>query len=193
MELDKRIKALTDIQSVTSILNNRDLDKKGYFADHIAEFKDLSKCMYGEFVEYREHEQCFLCEIDHYDGTFDHTYYRYFIPEDSLLPEVKPEKKYRPFSLNEFLERFKIGNTVTFRFKKGEHVPEEECRVEYTNLITGYETLPENRDIPGKSSILLGGCPPISLARLFEFYELENEYYFPTVWQPFGVLDKENE
>ena len=103
----------------------------------------------------------------------------------------KTEKKYRAFSLNEFLERFKIGNTVTFRMKKGEHVPEAECRVEYTRLITGYETLPENRDIPGKSSILLGGCPPTSLARLFEFYELENEYYFPAVWQPFGMEDKE--
>lgn len=193
MEFDKRIKALTDIQSVTSILNNRDLDKKGYFADRIAEFKDLSKCMYGEFVEYREHEQCFLCEIDHYDGTFDHTYYRYFIPEDSLLPEEKPQKKYRPYSLNEFLEQYKIGETVTFRLKKDEHILEAECRVEYKRMVTGYETLPEDRDQPGKSSILLGGCPPTGLARLFELYEIKNEYSVPTVWLPFGVLDKENE
>lgn len=185
MELDKRIEALTDIQSVTSILNNRDLDKKGYFADHIAEFKDLSKCMYGEFVEYREHEQCFLCEIDHYDGTFDHTYYRYFLPEDSLLP-VEPEKKYRPFSLNEFLERYKIGDTVTFRMKKDEHIPEAECLIEYKRMITGYEILPEDKDTPGKGSILLGGCPPTGLARLFEFYELEND----GKWHPFGIIDE---
>lgn len=187
MELDKRIKALTDIQSVTSGCHDwKFITKKGYFAESITEFENLKKCVYAEYIGYREHERCFHY-WDEKDGK-DYTHYaRYFIPEDSLLPEVKPEKKYRPFSLNEFLERFKIGDTVTFRFKKGEHVPEEECRVEYTRLITGYKTLPENRDIPGKSSILLGGCPPTSLARLFEFYELENEYYFPTVWQPFGI------
>ena len=190
MELDKRIKALTDIQSVTDGCHDWEfMTKKGYFANSIFDFKDLKRtCVYGEYAGWREHNQCFLCE-----QAGDKAYFSYFLPEDSLLPEEKPEKKYRPYSLNEFLERFKIGNTVTFRIKKGEYVPEEECRVEYTRLITGYETLPENRDIPGKSSILLGGCPPTSLARLFEFYELENEYYFPTVWQPFGVLDKENE
>lgn len=194
MKLDKRIKAITDIQSVTDGCHDWEfMTKKGYFADSLVNFQDLSKCEYGTYVDYRERDKCFHCEVVCPDGTTDYNWFSYFLPEDSLLPEVKPEKKYRPFSLNEFLERFKIGNTVTFRFKKGEHVPEEECRVEYTRLITGYETLPENRDIPGKSSILLGGCPPIGLARLFEFYELENEYYFPTVWQPFGVLDKENE
>ena len=189
MELDKRIKALTDIQSVTSGCHDwQFMTKKGYFADNLEEFRDLSKCVYGEYMGYAEKDQCFTAEVR---GNATQFVFRYFIPEDSLLPEVKPEKKFRAFSLNEFLERFKIGNTVTFRLKKGEHVPEEECRVEYTNLITGYETLPENRDKPGKSSILLGGCPPISLARLFEFYELENEYYFPTVWQPFGTEVKE--
>lgn len=105
----------------------------------------------------------------------------------------EPEKKYRPYSLNEFLERYKIGSTVTFRLKKDGHAPEAECLVEYTRMITGYETLPEDRDKPGKSSILLGGCPPISLSRLFEFYELRNKYYVPDVWQPFGVIEDDKE
>lgn len=190
MELDKRIKALTDIQSVTNGCHDWEfMTKKGYFANSIFDFKDLKRtCVYGEYAGWREHNQCFLCE-----QTGDQAYFSFFLPEDSLLPEEESEKKYRPYSLNEFLERYKIGDTVTFRLKKGEHVPEEECRVEYTRLITGYETLPENRDKPGKSSILLGGCPPTSLARLFEFYEIENEYYFSTVWQPFGIEVKENE
>lgn len=191
MELDKRIEALTDILSVTVGCHDWELmTKKGYFANNIFDFKDLKRlCAYGEYAGWREHNQCFLCEF----LSGDQAYFSFFLPEDSLLPEEKPEKKYRAFTLNEFLERFKIGNTVTFRLKKDGHAPEAECRVEYTRLITGYETLPENRDIPGKSSILLGGCPPTSLARLFEFYELENEYYFPAVWQPFGIEVKENE
>lgn len=103
------------------------------------------------------------------------------------VKKEEPKTKYRPFSLNEFLERYKMGNTVTFRLKKGEYVPEAESLVEYQRMITGYEGLPEDRDKPGKGSILLGGCPPVSLARLFEFYELDNDFN----WQPFGILEEE--
>lgn len=189
MELDKRIKKgkrpLTcfDLKEAEQFIG-----KKGYFAHCIDYYEDLKSTVFGTLssTEDGDHSS-FVCT----EETFDNYYYHFFIPEDWVLPEAKSEKTYRPYSLNEFLERFKIGNTVTFRLKKGEHVPEEECRVEYTRLITGYETLPENRDIPGKSSILLGGCPPTSLARLFEFYELQNKYYFPTVWQPFGVIEDE--
>lgn len=195
MKLDKRIKALTDIQSVTNGCHDWEfMTKKGYFANSIFDFKDLKRtCVYGEYAGYREHDKCFHCEVILPDGTTDYNWFSYFLPEDSLLPEEKPEKKYRPYSLNEFLEQYKIGETVTFRLKKDEHILEAECRVEYKRMVTGYETLPEDRDQPGKSSILLGGCPPTGLARLFEFYEIKNEYSVPTVWLPFGVLDKENE
>ena len=174
MELDKRIKALTDIQSVTSILNNRDLDKKGYFADHIAEFKDLSKCMYGEFVEYREHEQCFLCEIDHYDGTFDHTYYRYFIPEDSLLPEEKPEKKYRAFTLTEWINQHEIGQIIHYR-SKSEGI---EAHIMYMGTYHH----------KNKGTIVLG-VASYTLDCLFEEYELEID----GEWMPFGIEVKDEE
>ena len=174
MKLDKRIKALTDIQSVTSILNNRDLDKKGYFADRIAEFKDLSKCMYGEFVEYREHEQCFLCEIDHYDGTFDHTYYRYFIPEDSLLPEEKPEKKYRAFTLTEWINQHEIGQIIHYR-SKSEGV---EAHIMYMGTYHH----------KNKGTIVLG-VASYTLDCLFEEFEIEID----SEWQPFGIEVKDEE
>lgn len=198
MELDKRIikgkRPLTcfDLKEASDFLN-----KTGYFANEFDYFSDLSKVTeccsevyHGKLLGIKENKRCVFKYLS-MDCSRESSY-RFFIPEEWVLPE-EPEKKYRAFTLNEFLERHKIGNTVTFRLKKGEHVPEDECRVEYTRLITGYETLPENRDIPGKGSILLGGCPPTGLARLFEFYELENEYYFPTVWQPFGIEIKENE
>ena len=172
MELDKRIKTRTDIQSVTSILNNLDLDKKGYFADRIAEFKDLSKCMYGEFVEYREHEQCFLCEIDHYDGTFDHTYYRYFIPEDSLLPEVKPEKKYRAFTIAEWIEHHEIGEVIHYR-SKSEGI---EAHIMYMGTYHH----------KNKGTIVLG-VASYTLDCLFEEFEIEID----GEWQPFGTEVKE--
>ena len=117
----------------------------------------------------------------------------FILPCEWVKPEEKPEKKYRAFSLNEFLERYKIGDTVTFRMKKDEHIPEAECLIEYKRMITGYEILPEDKDTPGKGSILLGGCPPTGLARLFEFYEIKNSYYCPAVWQPFGIIDESQE
>ena len=92
MELDKRIKTITDIKSVTDGCHDWELmNKKGYFANRIVNFTDLSTCAYGEYTEYREHDQCFLCENDK-------TYYSYFLPEDVLEPV---EKKYRPYKMEE--------------------------------------------------------------------------------------------
>ena len=190
MELDKRIKDISTIQTILQHDVNC-IGCKGYFFDEFVDTKDLSEyCCYGELIEIDfgrdQNDLCFKAKLENGNTNF----FRFFIPETDLKPI---EKKYRPYSLNEFLEQYKIGETVTFRLKKDEHILEAECRVEYKRMVTGYETLPEDRDQPGKSSILLGGCPPTGLARLFELYEIKNEYSVPTVWLPFGVLDKENE
>lgn len=181
LELDKRIKAITDIKSVTDGCHDWEfMTKKGYFANSIFDFKDLERtCVYGEYTEYREHDQCFLCEIDHYDGTFDHTYYRYFIPEDSLLPEEEPEKKYRPLSYKEFWRLFDFGDGVCFR-RKGQDTAE-------FSMYLGYEIDSDgNRDeIPGEGKVNLGGNR-YTLAELFEYYEM----HLDGEWQPFGVLDE---
>ena len=114
MELDKRIKALTDIQSVTNGCHDWEfMTKKGYFANSIFDFKDLKRtCVYGEYAGWREHNQCFLCE-----QAGDTAYFSYFLPEDSLLPEEKPEKKYRPYSLSEWIEQHEIGDIIHHRSK----------------------------------------------------------------------------
>lgn len=184
MELDKRIASITDIYSVNDGCHDwKFMNQKGYFANSIFDFKDLKRlCVYGEYDDYREHDKCFSCRV-YSNGITECEWFTYFIPEDDLKPK-EPEKKYRPFSLNEFLEQYEIGETVTFRLKKDGYAPEAECLVEYTRMITGYEILPEDKDTSGKGSILLGGCPPIGLARLFELYERENT-------EPFGVIDEE--
>ena len=181
LELDKRIKAITDIKSVTDGCHDWEfMTKKGYFANSIFDFKDLKRtCMYGEYTEYREHDQCFLCEIDHYDGTFDHTYYRYFIPEDSLLPEEEPEKKYRPFSLEEFSNIFKVCDLVEFRYKDSDEV---KCAM-FTGYITDVDRIDDKT--PGAVELMLG-CFHYSLLSLFK----ECELFLNGEWQPFGVLDE---
>lgn len=190
MELDKRIKAITDIQSVTDGCHDWEfMTKKGYFADRIVNFQDLSKCEYGTYVDYREHDKCFHCEVNLPDGTSDYNWFSYFLPEDSLLPEEKPEKKYRPYSLNEFLNEHEIGDKITYRHKYKEQ-PENFIR--HKEMICGYQIMEGEANTPGEGLINLGGVW-VSLQSMFDDCETPNSYLYPEVWEPFGVLDKENE
>ena len=179
MELDKRIKTLTDIQSVTDGCHDWELmNKKGYFADRLADFKDLKRtCMYGEYAEYREHDQCFLCKIDHHDGTFDDTYYRYFIPEDVLIPE-EPKKKYRPFTLAEWIEKHEIGDVIKFRNSNM-----QEFHVLYTGYI--FDTNDDIQDVRTKGHIMLVNSS-YSFQELFDDYEI----CVYGEWQPFGIVEE---
>lgn len=181
LELDKRIKAITDIKSVTDGCYDRALmTKKGYFANSIFDFKDLKRtCVYGEYAGWREHNQCFLCE-----QAGDETYYSYFLPEDCLLPR-EHEKKYRPYSLNEFLNEHEIGDKITYRLKLDKQ-PEDFIRNKV--MICGYQIVTGNANTPGEGFINLGGSL-ISLQTLFNTYETPNDYLYPEVWQPFGVME----
>ena len=189
MELDKRIKEgkrpLTcfDIEEAKQFIG-----KECYFSSKLENFENLSKVPHAHLYNVDDSSTPFQCYGD--DGILC---YDCFILPCEWVMEEEPEPKYRAFTLNEFLKSYKIGDTVTFRMKKDEHIPEAECLIEYKRMITGYEILPEDKDTPGKGSILLGGCPPTGLARLFEFYEIKNSYYCPAVWQPFGIIDEDKE
>ena len=182
--LDKRIKAITDIKSVTDGRPDRELmTKKGYFANSIFDFKDLKRtCMYGEYGDWRKHNQCFLCKF----LSGDQAYFTYFLPEDSLLPE-EPEKKYRPYSLNEFLNEHEIGDKITYRLKLDK---QSEKFIRRKDMICGYQIETGKADVPGEGVINLGGMC-VSLLAMFNIYETPNNYLYPEVWQPFGVVDKE--
>jgi len=179
MELDKRIKALTDIQSVTNGCHDWEfMTKKGYFANSIFDFKDLKRtCVYGGYAGWREHNQCFLCE-----QTGDKAYFSYFLPEDSLLPEEKPEKKYRPYTLEEFFNIFKVGDLVEFRYKDSDEV---KCAM-FTGYITDVDRIDDKN--PGSCELMLG-CFHYSLLSLFE----ECELFLNGEWQPFGIEVKDEE
>ena len=181
MELDKRIKALTDIQSVTNGCHDWEfMTKKGYFANSIFDFKDLKRtCVYGEYAGWREHNQCFLCEVILPDGTTDYNWFSYFLPEDSLLPEEKPvEKKYRPYSLEEFLEIFDVGDQIEFRYKDTDDVK----HAMFTGYITDVERIDDKT--PGACEVMLG-IFHYSLLDLFKDFELS----YNGEWQPFGVIE----
>lgn len=175
MELDKRIEALTDILSVTAGCHDWELmTKKGYFANTIFDFRDLKRlCAYGEYAGWREHNQCFLCK-----QAGDETYYSYFLPESRLLPE-EPEKKYRPFSLEEFLKIFDIGDQIGFRSKDNGEV-KHAMFVGYTD-----DFLADNSDRSDGENDVMIGIYRFSLSYLFDNYELLLE----DGWQPFGIKE----
>lgn len=161
MELDKRIKDITDIFSVTDGCNEILMDKKGYFADTIIKFKDLKKCIYGKYAGYDgEKDRCFRVEVE---GESSLKQARYFIPEFRLKPE---EKEYRPYTLTEFVNTYSLGDEVIMRSKDNPTVKHV--------LFVEYEE--------GKDDVRLGQCW-YTFMILFNNYEI----YTGKGWKPFGV------
>ena len=177
MNLDKRIKTLTDIQSVTDGCHDWEfMTKKGYFANSIFDFKDLKRtCVYGEYAGWREHNQCFLCE-----QASDQAYFSFFLPEDRLLLE-EPEKKYRPYSLAEWVDQHEIGEVITFRNRQG-----QEFHVMYTGYVI--DNGEDIQDIRTTGRIMLINIGYF-LENLFKDYEI----CINGEWLPFGVIAEDGE
>ena len=87
--------------------------------------------------------------------------------------EVKEEKKYRPFSLEEFLSKFSIGTKISFRRR-------DITRSIY-GLFEGYQT--DKDETEAYHKIIICNLR-YTLNDLFERYEYLDEY---GEWQPFGV------
>lgn len=83
---------------------------------------------------------------------------------------MKPEKKYRPFTLNEFLVKFPMLTNITMR-EKGDN----DCIT--TCAVTAYRTRVMNADI-------CLGVEWISLKELFDKYEYKSTLL--GMWIPFG-------
>lgn len=179
MELDKRIKDISTIQTILHYDVNC-IGCKGYFFDEFIQTKDLSKCRYGELIDITTHDDrndlCFKAEYKEELVGF----FRFFISEDDLKPV---EKEYRPFSLDEFLKIFDIGDQIDFKGKGY-------CDEVKVAMFTGYITDVDRTDdkTPGAVELMLGSFH-YSLLDLFKDYEL----FLEDEWQPFGALDKENE
>lgn len=184
MELDKRIKDRTGIQTCI-LFDKKYIGKKGFFFDEFCQLIDLkAKCCYGTLIDINEtdvaNDLCFKATSD---KTGYNCFFRFFIPEDSLLPEVKPEKKYRPFSLEEFLNIFHVGDLIHFRRKNDDEVK--------VAMFTGYITDVDRIDdkTPGAVELMLG----IFHYSLFSLFDEGFEVFFENKWQPFGTEVKENE
>lgn len=179
LRLDDRIVDIADIKTVITADEN-DVGKMGYFANSIHLFKNLEGqdgIRYGKLI--------YLSDLDHGGDKSDKCFvcsnqwaYRYFIPEDALKSE-EPKKKYRPFSLEEFLKIFDIGDQIDFKIKNSDEV---KCAM-FTGYITDVDRIDDKT--PGAVELMLGVFH-YSLFSLFEDFEL----FFEDKWQPFGIEEQ---
>jgi hypothetical protein len=180
MELDKRIKeGKRPLTCFDTEQAKQFIGKKCYFSDDARDFMNLDKAdgdtlfYVAELQNIRTAEEyCFA------DNSND---YRFILPLEWVGEEKKePEKKYRPYSLEEFFKIFKVGDLIVFRMKIYDEI---KCAM-YTGYITDGFRIDDKK--PGACDVMLGASN-YSLFSLFEDFEL----FYDGEWQPFGVLDEQ--
>lgn len=163
MELDKRI---IDIKKVMDCFTTKEakqyLNTKGYFAYNLNDFTDLTTCYEGTLVG--------ICHDipEPYFNKNNELYFNFFLPERFIKEE---EKKYRPYTLEEFLRVFIIGQPIKFRCK--------ETKLDKLLIFNGYKKLSDVKVI-----VHISGYD-FTLEELFDEYEWQrsnSEEYIP-----FGV------
>lgn len=163
MKLDPRIKSVSDILTIFDIDRAKQfIGQKGYFADALYWFDSIRTCPYGTLGDVFDTKgRTFRREESDRD-------YPCFIPESSLRPA---EKKYRPYTLEEFCDIFPIGRPIEFKAK-------ETDGVRLRLVLLGYREYSEGANI-------YIGPYYYDLEELFEDYEWHEDATGD--WVPFGV------
>lgn len=167
MNLDKRIKSKLDILSCFDIEKAKEfVGQKCYFANDLYCFSVVETCYYDTLTEvFKDGSSPFKDD--------DGCYWNLFIPESVLKPKPK-EKKFRPYTIEEFQKIFTIGQPIKFRFKG--------INTEKTLLLIGYEIFYEDNN---SEPYILIGYETFKLDELLEEYEWQESG--SNVWKPFGV------
>ena len=170
MELDKRImsgkKPLTcfDIEEAKQFIG-----KECYFSNYLCNFNNINsiapRALLHNITEDKDASNPYYsCP----------GYFAYCLPCEWVK---EPEKKYRPFSLEEFLKIFDVGDQIGFRSKDNGEV-KHAMFVGYTD-----DFLADNSDRSDGENDVMIGIYRFSLSYLFDNYELLLE----DGWQPFGI------
>ena len=174
-KLDDRIKSIDDIQTI--LCNNNDfVGCKGFFFDNFVQAKNLTKCHDGTLVNIdatNSDDHCFKAKDE--NGNERIGYYRFFIPEKLL----KPVKKYRAYTLAEWVDQHEIGEVIHFRDKDYK----QECCVMYSGYII--DEGGDIQDIRTTGRIMLINMGYL-LQELFERYEI----CINGEWLPFGIIEE---
>ena len=175
MELDKRIKEgkrpLTcfDIEEAKAFIG-----KECYLSNNMGCFSDLN-CG----VENKEIKKAELTNISNSAPCYEIPgfYYDFCLPCEWVKPE-ESEKKYRPYTLAEWIDQHEIGEVIHFRNKDN-----QEFNVMYTGYVIEHGEDVEDIRTTGRIMLINMGY---SLESLF------NDNYEICIngeWQPFGVIE----
>lgn len=181
MELDKRIikgkRPLTclDIEQAREFVG-----KECIFSDNYDNYRDIEKYNIDNNNDYTA-----ILSINDNTSNGDYVFenpkiksrYRLILPLEWVKPE-EPEKKYRAFTLAEWIDQHEIGDIIHYRCKS----PKIELRHMYTGYAYGIEADIKNTT----SGTMTLGVASYSLDYLFEEYEIEVN----GEWQPFGVIEE---
>lgn len=170
MELDKRFKVLPlCCFNRRTVINY--IGKKGYFANEISSFCDINICKYGTLgsVLGDQQESFYMSETEES--------FSFFIPECFVKPK---EKNYRPYTLNEFLDKYIICANIRIR--------QRDRACQYFGKLIGYQfpTDPNTGKQKGDNDaiVCIGGYN-FKLTELFTDYEQYDN--MKDIWVPCGV------
>ena len=181
MKLDPRIILLTDIITcfdTDSEKARKTIGKKGYFSFRLGNFYDLSTCDYGtlDLIDTANRDDDHSSD-DVFHQKENDCYYSFFIPECLVKPK---EKNYRPYTLNEFLDKYIICANIRIR--------QRDRTCQYFGKLIGYEfptdpnTGKQKRD--NDAIVCIGGYN-FKLIELFTDYEQYDN--MKDIWVPCGV------
>ena len=167
-KIDPRIKSEDDIiNPVNCRKAEKYLGKTGYFFSCVSAAEDLSSAdvTKGKLTEIDNSDTDYVFVSE--SGAQD----RYFIPEELLLQKSKI-LKYRPYTMEEFIREYAIGESIfKIRDKRDpDHV--------YEFIYIGHSN----------SLVYLGGWT-LSLQELFNYFESCDGVGDEETWHPFGVID----
>ena len=171
MELDKRIKEgkrpLTcfDLKEAEQFIG-----KDGYFAHEMEGFENLDCCYFSRLLGFDTCDKSIPFAVA--NASRD---YEFFIPAEWVK---ESEKKFRAFTLAEWVDQHEIGEVIHCR---NEH--KQEFHVMYTGyVIDNGEDIQDTRTTGRIMLINMGYL----LQELFERYEI----CINGEWQPFGVIEE---
>lgn len=161
MELDSRIiEGKKPLDCFDTKIAEQFLGKKGYFGDYLNEYTHICNTEEDVLQSLDEHHD------EAYKGSRNK--WEFFLPAEW----VKPEKKWRAYTIAEFQETFTVGRAVRFRRK-------DTPTKEHLLAFGGYYTLHD-----GRVSILFG-IHLYTLEELFEQYEWQE--FYTDEYRPFGI------
>ena len=171
-KLDARIKSMDDVQTCLQY-DESYIGEMGYFASNLCDLSDLSNCSHDTLAQIILDGAGDDIFRTLHDVDYDNWGSRFFVPERLLKPV---EKKYRAFTLAEWIDQHEIGEIIHCR---NEH--KQEFHVMYTGYVidNGEEDIQDNRTTGRIMLINMGYL----LQELFERYEI----CINGEWMPFGI------